>query len=289
MDLHELRIFSVVAREGSFTKAAAVLHTVQSNVTARIKHLETEVGTALLVRRKQGVLLKPAGKTLLEHAAKILRLSDDALKAVKDSPEPHGMLHLGSMEATAAYRLPPILADFNKQFPSVDISLSTGTTAELVQGVLSYELEGAFVAGGRNNPELQEDSLFKEGLVLLSGRQIKNFDALMEFIPTKPLLVFRTGCFFRLTLEQWLAEQGKMPLKVMELGTLDGILGCVAAGMGTTIMPRAVVEGNSLRKRLICHRFPSEKAQLETVFIRRKDGHLTSTLRAFLAVSRQHA
>ena len=49
--------------------------------------------------------------------------------------------------------------------------------------------------------------------------------------------------------------------KVMELGTLDGILGCVAAGMGTTMMPRAVVEGNSLRRLLVCHRFPSEKAQ----------------------------
>ena len=76
MDAADLRTFQCVARCGSMNKAALELNTVQSNVTARIKALEDEVGFELFERTSRGVTLTAAGKRLLpfaDRAARVLR------------------------------------------------------------------------------------------------------------------------------------------------------------------------------------------------------------------------
>ena len=84
MDAADLRVFQSVASTGSMSKAALELNTVQSNVTARIKSLEDEVGFALFERTNRGVTLTAAGQRLLPFAARAARLLDDARRAVAD-------------------------------------------------------------------------------------------------------------------------------------------------------------------------------------------------------------
>jgi DNA-binding transcriptional LysR family regulator len=72
MESADLRIFQMVAREGSITKAALRLDYVQSNVTARVQQLESELGTVLFFRHNRGMTLSSSGKTLLVYADKIV-------------------------------------------------------------------------------------------------------------------------------------------------------------------------------------------------------------------------
>ena len=90
MDAADLRVFQSVAGTGSMNKAALELNTVQSNVTARIKALEDEVGFALFERTNRGVTLTAAGSRLLPFAARAARLLDDAKRAVADQGTPCG-------------------------------------------------------------------------------------------------------------------------------------------------------------------------------------------------------
>ncbi|MDF0733192.1 LysR substrate-binding domain-containing protein [Pseudomonas entomophila] len=287
MEMRQLKIFCAVAELGSFTAAAAKINTVQSNVTMRIKELESELDRELFIRRKSGVLLTAAGETFLGYARRILQLTDESRSALQDTGVPSGPLRLGSMETTAAIRLPRILTQYREQHPEVQLSLLTGTTAELIKAIEAHRIDGAFVGGFHQNPMLAQEEVFSEELVLVSSNQFGSLQALMAEVPSQTVLVFRTGCFYRSTLENWFYQVGLVPNQIMELGTLDGILTCVAAGMGVTLLPKSVAESCSVRQSIRCHALPAEFAKVSTVFIRRADSLPTSAMSAFVALAQR--
>src|SRR6188472_3717753 len=178
MELSDLVTFSTVARLGGVTRAADELNTVQSNITQRVKALEAEIGTALFERHSRGMTLTGAGRRLLPYAQRMAALSREALLAARDDGEPKGPLAIGSMETTAAVRLPPLLAEFHRRFPAVRLTLRTATTAELVAAVLDGSLDGAFVAGPIEHSELTDVTAFREELVLVTARRWKTLAAL---------------------------------------------------------------------------------------------------------------
>src|SRR6476469_6362191 len=154
MELSDIQTFAAVARTGGITRAAEELNTVQSNVTQRIKALEAEIGTPLFERHSRGMALTGAGKRLLPYAQRMAALSREAMLAAREDGEPKGPLSIGSMETTAAVRLPALLAEFHRGFPAVRLTLRTATTADLVAGVLDGTFDGAFVAGPIDHAEL---------------------------------------------------------------------------------------------------------------------------------------
>src|SRR6476659_1317717 len=168
MELSDLLTFSAVARSGGITRAAEELNTVQSNVTQRVKALEAEIGMALFERHSRGMTLTGAGRRLLPYAQRMAALSREAMLAARDDGEPRGPLAIGSMETTAAVRLPALLADFHRRFPAVRLSLRTATTADLVAGVLDGSFDGAFIAGPIEHAELTATTAFEEELVMVT-------------------------------------------------------------------------------------------------------------------------
>src|SRR5258708_7186931 len=144
MELSDIQTFAAVARTGGITRAAEVLNTVQSNVTQRVKALEAEIGTPLFERHSRGMTLTGAGRRLLPYAQRMAALSREAVLAARDDGEPKGPLAIGSMETTAAVRLPSLLAHFPRRFPPVRLSLRTAPSADLVSAGLDGTLDGAF-------------------------------------------------------------------------------------------------------------------------------------------------
>jgi LysR family transcriptional regulator, cell division regulator len=285
MELTDLLTFSTVARCGGITRAAGELNTVQSNVTNRIRALEAEVGVPLFDRHSRGMTLSAAGRRLLPYAERLAALSREAMSAARDDGVPKGPLAIGSMETTAAVRLPSLLARFHRRFPAVQLTLRTGTTAALVASVLDGSLDGAFVAGPIDHADLSVALAFKEELVLVSARRWTSLAALRagtaESGPTA--LVFRTGCTYRQRLEQVLTEFGWPCAARLEFGTLDGIIGCVAADMGVTMLPRTVVQRSELNESIRAHTLGGSQKRVDTLFIRRRVLHENSALQSFAA------
>lgn len=284
MDASDLKVFEAVARIGGIGRAAVELNTVQSNVTARVRALEDELGSALFVRHSRGVSLTPAGRRLFPYAARMANLLAEARRAVSDDGEARGPLVIGSLETASALRLPRILAAFAAAHPTVDLTLTTGTSAELVELVLAAKLDGAFVAGPVRHPELAEETMFREELVLVTARRMHGWADLPHERDLK-LVLFRAGCSYRQRLEALLAERGIVGVRRLEFGTLDGILGCVAAGIGVTMLPRAVI-APSWNDLLAFHALPPGEGRADTVFIRRPDAFAPSALEAFLGFAR---
>lgn len=285
MEYGDLRVLEAVARHGSMNRAAVELNMVQSNVTARIRMLEEQVGTPLFDRSRRGVMLTAAGQRLLPYVTRLSALLKDAHEAARDDGKPRGSLRIGSLETTAALRLPPILSAYAHAYPDVGLVVTTGTSCDLVEDVLAHRLDGAFVAGPVQHADLLEEPVFREELMLVTSPSVRRLDDLDQQRELK-IIVFRHGCSYRQRLENLLARRGIQTARPLEFGSLDAILGCVAAGVGITLLPKAVVASARKDGHVLAHQLPPEEARVATMFIRRSDIYATSALTAFLAVAR---
>ncbi len=282
MDASDLKFFAAVARTGGMARAADELNTVQSNVTTRIRRLEEDLGQPLFDRHSRGVTLTAAGKRLLPYAARISDTLAEARRAVDDDGRPQGPLVIGSLETTTALRLSPRLAEFAALYPSVDLTLRTGTTRELIEGVLARRIEGAFVCGPVDHPELAETTVFNERLCFMTAPGVRDLDALLGSADLKAI-VLRLGCSYRQRMEEILTRRGVVGVRFLEFGTLEAIVACVGAGLGITMLPKSLIGGVWPVGRVGVHDLPAAEAAVETVFIRRRDAYVSSALKAFLA------
>jgi DNA-binding transcriptional LysR family regulator len=280
MDTRDLATFATVARLGGMGRAARALNTVQSNVTQRVRRLEESLGVALFERSRAGARLTPAGQRLMPYATRLDALLEEASRAARDDGAPRGTLVVGSLETTAALRLSPLLASYAANHPNVDLVLRTGTTAELIERVLARELEGAFVCGPVAHADLATTPIFEEELALLTAPAQRSVAQLLRQ-PDLRLIILRAGCSYRQRLEELLARRGVVGLRQLEFGTLEAILGAVAAGLGITLMPRALVGPSWRGGRIAVHRLPKAEARVQTLFVRRRDMLCSSALVAF--------
>ena len=259
MQLKSLRMFEAVCDSGNFGAAAQQLHTVQSNITAHIKKLEDEVGAQLLVRANP-VFPTPAGNTLRRHAQRMLQSHDEALAQLQSHHtglgQVKGALRLGSMETTAATRLPHLLSKLRHQHPGIDLELQVCPTASQLVELMTGRIDCAFINGAAPQSELLSWPLFKEELVLVSHQPLASFPTADEF-SASVFLAFRQGCSYRQRIELLMAAMGISAVRIMELGMLDTILGCVAAGMGYALLPRSLVESQQQRFDVHCMPLPA--------------------------------
>jgi DNA-binding transcriptional LysR family regulator len=284
VNVADLNVFAAVARYGSITKAARRLNTVQSNVTTRLRLLEEELGVSLFQRHHQGVTLTRSGRDLLPYAHQLDVLLQKARDAVSANQATRGALRLGSMETTAAARLPALLRKYVPAHRNVDVAIETGTTRTLTQAVLEYRLDGAFVAGPVEVDELAPTRAFMEELVLVSSPEYKSVPSALAEGKIPKVFVFRVGCSYRQKLERFLAGRGLTLVNQLEMGTLEGIIGCVSAGLGITMMPFSVVESYVKRQEVAVHRLSPADARIETVFITRRDLVRSPALEEFMAM-----
>ncbi len=239
MDLRALEIFQTVVTEGSVSKAAVKLNRVQSNISTRIKQLETQVGKQLFYRQNRKLTLTADGELLLSYADRLIDLSLEAKDALGEN-SPKGVFRIGAMESTAAARLPEILALYTTSYPDVEIELQTGTAGALMQRLSKGEIEVAFIAEPVVGQNIQTQPVFEENLVLIapaSYPKITGFDAL----DGKTLIAFEQGCAYRSYLEGWLKDANVAPGNVLSVSSYLAIFACVAAGTGFAVVPQTIL------------------------------------------------
>lgn len=240
LDLVQLEIFTAVAEHGSISAAAQHIHRVPSNLTTRIKQLEADLGVELFIREKLRLRLSPAGWTFLEYAKRILALVQEARLTVAGE-EPQGAFSLGSLESTAAVRIPALLAAYNQQYAKVELDLSTGPSGTMIEGVLSGRLAAAFVDGPVLHPSLEGVPVFEEEMVIIAPLNHAPIHRGQD-VNGQSIYSFRANCSYRHHFERWFTQDAAVPGKIFELESYHGMLACVSAGAGLALMPRSMLE-----------------------------------------------
>jgi DNA-binding transcriptional LysR family regulator len=246
MELRQLTYFEAVARLHGFTRAAGQLRVAQSAVSAQIRALEAELGTALFTRTTRRVALTQAGELLLARTRRVFGELDGARADLAElAAVLHGRVTLGSMAVLGGFDLPAALAGFHARYPGVSLALRTGLIAELlarldagevdlILGPVHEDLPARFTAR-----ELVDEQVV---LILPPGRA-----AVRELadVRDEPFVCLPAGSGLRAILDRAAAGAGFEPRVQFETHSAASIRELVGAGLAVALVARsaAVTDG----------------------------------------------
>src|SRR5579863_399677 len=169
MDFRQLQALIAIADHGSFSAAATALHTVQSNVSSHVARLERELGVQLVDRH--GGRLTEEGQAVVERGRRVAAELEACVADVAAlRHEVVGTARIGMIGTTARWLAPLLLDRMAITHPKVRLVIGDGTSATLEPHLASGSLDAAVVNLPQSNPDLSEQPLFDEDLVLVVPR-----------------------------------------------------------------------------------------------------------------------
>ena len=187
-----LKVFHVVAKRLSFTKAAEELFITQPAVSKHIQEIESFYKTRLFKREGSKIKLTPAGHILLKHTEElheIYRMIDVELAALHQNQK--GMLRIGASTTVSQYFLPQYLATFKQKYPDVTISLTSHNT-EFIENLLEEnKIDLGIVEGQSKRKYIKYTPFVKDEIVLCTANSKNAKSTLTTNELQKLPLVFR--------------------------------------------------------------------------------------------------
>lgn len=293
MEIRQLKAFMAIADARTFTAAAQRIHYTQAALSMQIKQLEKEVGVPLFTRMPRRVVLTEAGERLMARAQHILREHDAALAELAElAGAKHGRLRVGSASGmVSADALPTILKRLRKTHPHAEVSVSSGTSEELVKKILAGETDTAFISLPVQARNVETELLSQDQLVAiasprhaLAGQRVVSAFALAG----EKLILGERGGNTRRLIDEFFAEAGLKPTVAMELSHQAAIKNMVAADMGVGIVPLSVARDDVERGRLVRWWIEGARINWEMGLARLSGGYLSPVCQTFIDFCREH-
>lgn len=246
MELHQLRGFHEIARQGSFTKAADRLFLTQPAISLQLKALEDEVGEPLIERGKR-IRLTPAGEILLRRTRAALSELDSAQAEIASlRQELRGRLVIGTSDTNSTYVLPDVLRSYRESYPQVEVDIRNKMSTEVGRLVVDDEVDlGLAALPVRDRERLEEgQALFTRQDVLIcpSGHELATRKKIgLKAVAELPLLALEQRSTTRLLLDQSFRQAELTPRVTMNLGSIEVIKRFVEIGFGVAIVPMIAI------------------------------------------------
>lgn len=287
MDMN-LKVFTAIAEQKSFTKAAQLLHLTPPAVSLRIKTLEEKMGIQLFIRSNKHVQLTKAGEILYENGKQILMQYANIHHLIEElKSSPSGPLAIGAAYTFGEYFLPNILHAFSKVYPNVEPSVVIQNSKTIMNLIEKHELDVGIIVEN----EVQSNSKFDVSLY--------SEDEMVLVVPKNHLILYQNKLDLNLLEnEKWiLREKGSgtrhvtellfsqlniKPKKIMSFGSSQTIKESVELGMGISYLSEFIVRKEvslGLLKTIKLKKFPN-KGQFH--IIKTKDKLPTKTTELFL-------
>jgi DNA-binding transcriptional LysR family regulator len=274
-------------RAGSISGAAEGLLIGQPAITARIQALEATLGAPLLIRSRSGSRPSETGRALLPHAERAIAAIAAGRRAVEDIlAGTGGRLTIGAAPAVSTYVLPAVLHRFQLEHPSVQLSVRSGHSEEVLEMVLRDQVEVGLM---RPIPhaEIRADPLYEDELVLVVHRGhpfVGRGQITMAQMATEHLILFdRTSSYHELTSSIF-RQAGIDPRGYLEVDNIDAAKRMVEQRLGIALLPRTSVQAEIGTARLApvtVADMPPVRRQI--VVVRRRDaGEPTRVVADFL-------
>lgn len=230
----DLSYFVTIADSGSFSAAAQRLGIAQPSLTLAVQRLESNFGTSLLIRSRQGVKPTKAGEKLLGDARDLLqRWENLRAQALSLINEVRGTFKLGVHPSVAIYSLPLFLPKLLAQHPHLEVRLIHDLSRNITQKLISSEVDLGIIVNASPHPDLVLRTLGKDEVTVFASNQTYNADILIcepSLVQTQEILrkLRRHNIRFR---------------RIIECGNLEVIHSLALAGAGAAILPSRVAKG----------------------------------------------
>jgi DNA-binding transcriptional LysR family regulator len=244
LDIRHLDALLAIAETGSFSAAAEVLHTVQSNVSEQIRQLERELGVPVLIRGRRGATPTEFGRVVLERARRIrgeldsMRVDLSLLQGLEA-----GHASLGVVGTASRWLVPALVEDLRQRAPGVHLRINEGASERLAAEVVAHEVTMAVVTEPIHDPRLTVEHLLEEDLVGLVPSSVDLGANPVPFsaLAAMSLILPPSGNPFRLEIDEVAAAHGITLSVPVEVEGVRLIADLVAAGRGASILPETAV------------------------------------------------
>ena len=244
MDLSELQVFLMVAREGSFSRAAERLYRTQPAVSLTIRKLEDGLGQPLFVRGARPVRLTDAGTLLREYAERLINLRDEVKKGLSELTSLNrGELSLGVNESSI-HALLPALGQFRKIHPGVQIRVHRMFSRDIPHEVLNYRLDLGAVSFVPREAQLQATEILKDELTLVVPPKhalARRKEVDVADLENESFVAHSVESPFRRRVIELFGRNRTTLNMPIEMPTIESIKRFVQMGMGVAIVPRMCV------------------------------------------------
>lgn len=289
VNLDDLRVFSVVASERSFSKAAVRVGRTQPAVSQAVRRLEDAVGDRLIDRAQRDGTLTQAGVMLLDYAARMLRLADEAHAAVTELHDvERGRVQIGANEA-AVHVLLPILKTYLDRHPRVQIDVRRVPARHMAAELQQRSVDFGVMTFPPADRDLSSITLATDELVLLvppAHPFARRADVPLEEVGRQTIIAHNDPSPARERVLR-ISEERHAPLNIsLSLPSLDGIKRAVEMGVGVAILPRRCALGELAMGQLRAVRVPELRALRRIRLVHRR-GALSAAAAAFVEHARQ--
>jgi DNA-binding transcriptional LysR family regulator len=293
MEIRHFVTFKKVIEMGSFTKAAEHLGYTQSTVTSHIQALEEHLGGPLFDRMGRKVILTDIGKKLLHYTQEILETYGKIENIAIEEKDVRGEIKIAAPESLTVYRLEPILREFRKKFPHVNISLSNANCGDNKKAILNGSADIAFVM----LPQLQDSDLIVHSLLDESIVLVGSPDCSLNILDisyenqkiNECVITNEKECSYRRIFEEYLRERGIEPSHTMELWSIEAIKRCVMSGLGISYLPLMTVEDEIQEGRLKILPCDGDFKQIFSQVVYHKNKWISPALSAFINITLKYA
>jgi LysR family transcriptional regulator, low CO2-responsive transcriptional regulator len=288
MDFDQLETFLEVARLSSFSRAAEKRFRTQPAISSQIRSLEEEVGARLLDRSGGKVSITASGKLFLKFAEDMLEARRVMLTSVAETERvPKGEIVVGANEGTCLHILPEVFAEFKKQYPDVNISITRSDYAKILESVIDNSVDFGVVSLPVNDPRLTVVLIHRDELVIivppkhpLAKLKSANIADTAKF----PLIVPKGG-HTRDALEDLFYERKLKPRYTMELDSSELLKRFVAAGAGVGFIARSNVLEDIRASALAAIPISDATIRRDLALVFRKDKALSRAALAFIDIT----
>src|SRR6202171_4667901 len=241
MELSELQVFLMVAKEGSFSRAAERLYRTQPAVSLSIRKLEDSLGQPLFVRGARPVRLTDAGVMLREYAERLLNLREEVKKGLQELEGlKRGELSLGVNESSI-HALLPALSAFREEHPGVQVRVHRMLSRDIPHEVLNYRLDVGAVSFVPRDTQLQATEILKDELTLvvpLKHPLAKRREVDIADLGQETFVGHIVESPYRRRVIELFARNRTILNMPIEMPTIESIKRFVQMGMGVAIVPR---------------------------------------------------
>lgn len=286
IDLFDLRLFVHVAETRSLTRGADRACISLGAASTRVKNMEEALGSKLLNRTTQGMVMTPAGETLLAHARKVHRQMEQLRCDLHEYGQGvRGRVHIHANTSSISEFLPEALADFLGRHAGVGIELKESLSDEAVRAVSEGQADIGVVAGEVDTAGLSCRPFATNQLVLVANsRSVFARRAKVAFadILHEPQVGLHDGSALHRFLARRAEQVGKRFHPRAQVGSFEAICRMVEAGVGVGVVPVTAALRHACAMDILCVPLAETWARRELQVIARDEAGLPAlTLEVF--------
>lgn len=283
----QLRAFHAVATEGSFTRAARLLHVTQPTLSQEVKALEEAHGVLLFDRTRRSVALTEVGQSLFAITRRLFAAEQEVVELLAGVHRIEGgTLAVG---ADGPFHAVPLLAGFTKRHPGPTVTLSVGNTQSLLRGLLDTRIDVAVLADVPGDSRLYVVPLRRDPVMVLlpKGHRLTRQRAVaLKDLAAERLVMRESGSMTRRLVEQALANADIAPAVMLEIQSREAVVEAVAAGLGVGFVSAAEFGSDP---RLVLLPFAGVSVEMDEYVVCLRERRRLAVVRAFLDLAREGA